>query len=126
MPKVSHYKEGILVSEYPLHARIGVKDVKSAFADRMVICNEPHCQLVILHGVALITDEAVEFLVSPENTEMTKAVAIVVDSKSGFFEHSKQILWLIKNIDKPEFPFEYFENEDLALEWLSSYCDDPE
>ena len=99
MSKVSQYKEGILVSEYPLHARIGIKDVKDAYADRIAICRDPHCLLVILHGLALLTDEAVEFLMSPENTEMTKAVAIVVDSESGYYEHSKNILWLVKNID---------------------------
>ena len=121
MPKVRQYKEGILISEYPLHAKIGLKDVKSAYEDRMKICNKPHCLLVILHGLALITDEAVEFLISPENTEMTKAVAIVVDPESGYYEHSNNIIWMLKNIDKPEYDIEIFDNEDLALEWLNKY-----
>jgi hypothetical protein len=119
---VSQYKEGILVSEYPVRARIGLEDVKSEYADRMTICQEPHCVLIKLHGVSLITDEAVEFVVSPENTEMTKAVAFVVDVESGYYEHGNNILWMIKNIDKPKFNIELFNNEDSAVEWLSNYC----
>lgn len=71
-----------------------------------------------------MTDEAVEFVVSPEHTKMTKAVAFVTDSESGYYKHSNIILWLIKNIDKPVFHFEVFDNEDSALEWLSNHCND--
>ncbi len=123
---MSQFKEGILLVEYPVHARIGLKDVKSALADRMAICKERHCILVRMHGLSLITDEAMEFLMSPESMEMTKAVAVVTDSESGYFEHGKQILWMFKNIDKPKTNFEVFDNEKLALEWLSNYCNDIE
>lgn len=121
MPKVSQRENGILVVEYPAHARIGLKDVKSAYEDRMAICQEPHCILSIIHGISLITDEAVEFLMSPEHTEMIKANAIVVDSKSGYYEHDNNILWMLKNIDKPKVNVEVFDNEESALEWLSHY-----
>ncbi len=121
MPKVSQREDGILVVEYPAHARIGLKDVKSAYGDRMAICQEPHCILSIIHGIALITDEAVEFLISSEHTEMIKANAIVVDPESGYYEHGNNILWMLKNIDKPKVNVEVFDNEDLALEWLSKY-----
>ncbi len=121
MPKVSQYKEGILVSEYPPLARVGLKDVKSEFADRIAICNEPHCILVKIHGVSLMTDEAVEFVLSPEHTEITKAVAFLTDPESGYYEHENNILWLVKNIDKPKFNIEVFDNEDSAVEWLSKY-----
>ena len=53
---------------------------------------------------------------------MTKAVAIVVDPESGYYEHGNNILWLVKNIDKPKYDTEVFDNEDSALEWLSNYC----
>jgi hypothetical protein len=124
LPKVSRYKEGILVSEYPMHSRIGLKEVKSVYEARMAICQTPHCLLVKLRGISLITDEAVEFITSSKVSEITKAIAVVLDSESGYYERSKQIFWLVKNIDKPKFPFEAFNDEDSALEWLSQYCND--
>jgi hypothetical protein len=123
---VSKYKEGILVSEYPLHSRVGLKEVKSVYEARMAICQTPHCLLVKLRGISLITDEAVEFIKSSKISEITKAMAVVTDSESGYYERSKQIFWLIKNVDKVEFPFEVFDDEDSALEWLSIYCKDTE
>jgi hypothetical protein len=112
--------------EFPVHARIGLKDLKSAFAARMALCPKPQCVLVRIHGLSLITDEAVEFWKSSQVSETLIAEAVVVNIKKGFYKRSKQILWLMKNIDKPEFPFDFFDNEDSALEWLSKYCNDPE
>lgn len=77
-----------------------------------------------MHGVSLVTDEAVDFLMSPEHVKMAIANAILVDSKSGFYEHSKNILWRLKNINKLDVIVEIFDDEELALEWLSKYCND--
>lgn len=124
---MSLYKEGILLVEFPVHARIGLKEAKSAYADRMAIGQEPpHCILLKMHGISLITDEAVEFMKSPEYTKTIKAIAVVADPESGFFEHGNNIMWVVKNIDKPNFNSEMFDNEDSALEWLRNYCNDPE
>lgn len=124
MIKVRQYSKGILISEYPMHARVGLKDVKQELADRISICKEPHCVMTILHGVALITEEAEEFLISLEITEMTKAVAVVIDPQSGYYENANNILWRIKNMDKPKYRFEVFDNKDSALEWLNNCCND--
>ena len=124
MPKVSLYKEGILVSEYPLHALVDLYELKLEYKERQAICHTPHYLMVKTQGLRILSQEAMEFLAGPEHSEITKAVAIFVDPDIGYFEHSKILLWMLKNIHKPKFEIEVFDNEDMALEWISNYCNE--
>jgi hypothetical protein len=118
---VSKYKEGILVTEYPENAKIDCSEIEQVYDEQRALSNgKPYCVLIKTHGIALITEKAMGCSKS-DYAGLTKAVAVLIDPDKAYFEYSKQLLWIIKNIDKPKFEMEIFENEENAMHWLEDF-----
>lgn len=119
--KVHIDNDGIMRVEYPLHTIVTIHDVQEEYKKRLEITIKKTPLLVKIHGLASFDVEAQKFLCGAEHSAITKAAAVVTDSKAGYYEYSNRIIDLFKNYGKPTFDFEVFENEKAALKWLKTY-----
>lgn len=56
--EVKLIEDGILCSEWPLHATVSRESMEDETAQRIILCKESHSLLLKLHGIKLITDDA--------------------------------------------------------------------
>jgi len=119
--KVQIDKLGIMCVEYPLHATVGINEIKQEYKKRIKITDKKTPLLVKIHGMSFFTDEAQEFLCSPKNVAITSAAAIVRDTNAGYFEHSNVLMNVFKMIKKPSFDVNVFDTDAAAYEWLKQY-----
>lgn len=123
MRKIKVYidSDGIMHVEYPSLSIVSIHNVKEEYRKRLDITNTKTPLLVKIHGVASFSEDAQKFLCSADHCAITSAAAVIGDSKSGYFEHSKILLDLFKSLNKIPFDFKYFKDEESAITWLKTY-----
>lgn len=118
MPEVYTLETGILVSEYPLHASIHREDLEEELQKRLRLCKSPHCLLVKLRGLYVLSDDAKEFAASDEELKATLAVAIVFEQGTGYRKFGKILIEDFLMQRKVKYPVELFDREADAVAWL--------
>lgn len=119
--KVYLDNDGIMRVEYPPHAIVTIFDVQYSYKRRLEITKEKVPLLVKIHGMPSFAEDAQKFLCSAEYCAITRVVAVVGDSRAGYFKYSNILLYLFRDIKKPPFDFKVFDNEEAALKWLRTY-----
>ena len=107
--------------EYPRHATVTLGDVTDEYKQRTDISKEKRPLLVILHGLAIFSEDAQTFLRGTEHSAITSAAAILVDPAAGYYEHSIILIDSFRTSDVLPFDLKVFEEEQSALQWLESY-----
>ena len=113
--------DGIMHVEYPCLSIVSIHDVQEEYRKRLDITNTKTPLLVKIHGVASFSEDAQKFLCSAGHCAITSAAAVIGDSNAGYFEHSKILVDLFKDLNKIPFDFKYFEDEESAITWLKTY-----
>jgi hypothetical protein len=119
--KVQLDSDGIMRVEYPHHKFVTLDDVQKEYRKRLNITHEKTPLLVKVHGVTSFDAEAQQFLCGSEHCAITLAAAVVTDSQAGYFEYTNMLMAIFKELTKPLFDFEVFEDEAAALKWLKTY-----
>jgi len=120
--EVKLIEDGVLCAEWSRHAIVSKEPMGDETSQRQALSNEPHALLVKLHGIASITDDAWDIISSEHFHSITKALAILYDKKSGFYEHGKIMVDLRFLHDLPvKYPVKFFDDEESALSWLRSF-----
>ncbi len=119
--QVSIDSNGIAIIEYPLHAIVTLQDIQTEYQLRISITNKKVPILVNLHGVSSFNEEAQRFVSSDQYAEITMAAAVVLDPKAGYFEPSKLLLDLFKNLNPAPYDIRVFEDIKPAKAWLKTY-----
>ncbi len=107
--------------EYPRHATVTLGDVKDEYKQRTDISKEKGPLLVILHGLAIFSEEAQAFLRGAEHSAITSAAAILVDPAAGYYEHSIILVDSFRTSDVLPYDLKIFQDEKSALRWLENY-----
>ena len=76
---------------------------------------KPKLVIVDLSNISYLQMNAVKKLMGPELTALTKASAIIVDTKSNFVVGA---VTFVMNIDKQPYPFKVCTDEIEAVKWL--------
>ncbi len=119
---VKFIEGGILCAEWPHHAVVSKESISDETSQRQALSKEPHALLVKLHGITSITDEAWDIISGDYFHSITTALAILFDQRSGYYEHGKLMVDLRFAHDaKIEYPVKFFDDEELALNWLRSF-----
>ncbi len=114
-------EDGVMRVEYPRHATVTLGDVTDEYKQRTDISKEKRPLLVILHGLAIFSEEAQTFLRGTEHTAITSAAAILVDPTAGYYEHSIILIDSFRTSNVLPFDLKVFEDEQSALRWLKNY-----
>lgn len=113
--------DGVMRVEYPRHATVTLGDVQDEYKQRTDISKEKCPLLVILHGLAIFSEEAQTFLRGSEHSAITSAVAILVDPAAGYYEHSIVLIDSFQRSDALPYDLKVFEDKQSALLWLKDY-----
>lgn len=115
-------EDGIICAEWPPHAQVSRISMEDETKQRQALINKPHALLVKLHGITDITEEAWEIISGDYFHSITTALAILYDSKSGYYEHGKIMVDLrFINGRTVNYPIKYFDDEKSAINWLHSF-----
>ena len=120
--EVTLLEDGIICSEWPLHAQVSKYAMVDETTQRQNLINKPHALLVKLHGITDISEDAWEIISGDFFCSITTALAILYDNKSGYYEHGKIMVDLrFINGRTVNYPMKYFDHEKSAINWLHSF-----
>lgn len=110
-------KDGILFAKYHAGVYIDLNAAKNILAERLAYCQgKSFPSLVDSTQVKYWTREARAFMATPENNQLFKAMAILVNSRTA-----EVIFNYYLYFNKPSIPTKSFRVEAEALKWLQQF-----
>lgn len=115
-PAVWLRDDGILRIDYGLHPRVDLAAIRSAHRQHLALADRPLPVLVTGRGTMTATPEAEAFSASPEVCAVTVAVAVVASNPLA-----RMAVLLYRRYRRPPYPFQAFDSEEAALQWLARF-----
>ena len=107
---------GIVVTDFGRFPLLTKELLEKTFAQRCKLVAGPRPVLVVIGGAFSATPAAHRFAGGSNYGELTTALAMV-----GEYAVCKELFSLFLHLDKPPFPCRYFNDTNLALQWLRTF-----